>query len=258
MVPIPSGDNVEIGCTQGDTNCGTSETPRHAVSISAFWLDRSEVTVARYEACVAAGKCTVPSTTGTDCSDATKRTYGTKNMGSHPVHCVNWTQATAFCGWAVPGANLPTEAQFEYVLRNGKATSIFPWGNALPPPAKSGNFPDSSAVSWAGQDVVAQYTDGFSYTAPVGSFPLSSFGVHDMHGNLWEWTRDWFDASYFGISGGVSDPAGPTSGTFKVIRGSGFKHAQAGTALRTSVRLTNFQPGFANWDVGFRCAAVLK
>lgn len=258
MVLVAAVNGFEMGCTNGDTACEATENPRHSVNLSAFWFDRHEVTTARFKACVDAGACTVPSVIGGDCSDTTRHTYGAAGKEQHPVNCVTWAQATAFCAWAVKGATLPTEAQFEYVLRNASTTYIFPWGNALPPPAQAGNFPDQSATSWAGTDVLANYTDGFSDTAPVGSFPANKYGVFDVHGNVWEWTRDWFGASYFGSSSGVTDPAGPTSGTTKVVKGGGFKWAQQGNALRNSFRLTVFGPEFANWDLGFRCAIKAK
>ncbi len=158
--------------------------------------------------------------------DATWRNPYFKQTDEHPVVCVSWNDARAFADWlnatdrARPAGSsyrLPTEAEWEYACRAG-TTTWYQWGDD--PGAGKGwcNVKDLAAEVIFGSrgGKVFQWDDGFVYTAPVGSFRASSFGLHDMHGNVGEWCEDWHGAYR---SGDQTDPVGPASGEKRVLRG---------------------------------------
>ena len=251
MIAVPA-TTFWMGCVPGDSQCQSQELPRHSVQLSAFYLDTHEVTVAQYGACVSAGVCGPPNAS---CSADARGNWGKPGRQSHPVNCVNHLQATAYCAWRMPGGALPTEAQFEWALRAGQDGHIYPAIGGLPPPTGSANLPDQSAlVLHSDWSVLANYTDGHAYSAPVGTFSPNALGLYDVWGNVWEWTRDWVDPAGY-PSAQVSDPVGPATGSHKPVRGSGFYWVDANNrALRASYRILSAQPAFFNNDLGFRCA----
>ena len=128
MVPVPAG-TFRMGSPDeiGDAN----EHPQHKVTLSAYCIDRTEVTVKAYAACVAAKGCSTPSlpvSGAGNSADDVKRYGRFCNRGDrpdHPVNCVDWNQAAAYCTWA--GKRLPTEAEWEYAAR-GTDGRVYPWG----------------------------------------------------------------------------------------------------------------------------------
>jgi formylglycine-generating enzyme required for sulfatase activity len=114
-----------------------------------------------------------------------------------------------------------------------------------------GNFADVTAKrTFSDWTIVEDYEDGYVGTAPVGSFPdgVSPYGAHDMAGNVWEWTRDWYGESYYS-SAPERDPEGPKSGSYRVIRGgSWYFHGVLRAAFRVYAA-----PGGAYAYLGFRC-----
>ncbi|MBI5610703.1 MAG: SUMF1/EgtB/PvdO family nonheme iron enzyme, partial [Deltaproteobacteria bacterium] len=158
---LPGGAFV-MGCVLSDTLCDTDELPRHSAYVSPFYMDNTEVSVASYQACMTAGKCTFPALIGTMPSNA--------NL---PLTKMTWDQARAYCAWkgttfATAGVtgDLPTQTQWEYAARYHKSgvlnPGIYPWGNAWPPPG--GSAPANWGVSTltdgaAGVDVVGHVFD---------------------------------------------------------------------------------------------------
>jgi formylglycine-generating enzyme required for sulfatase activity len=164
MVSVPAGPFF-MGCNEAvDTECGPNEKPGDSVTVAAFRIDRTEVTVAQYRQCVDAGKCMQPDT-GTDCNWKKK-----VDRNEHPINCVDWFQAKSYCEWA--GKRLPTEKEWEKAAR-GTDARIYPWGNDC----------------WSGRANV-----GGNGTMPVGSHQswASPYGALDMAGNVWEWVSDDF------------------------------------------------------------------
>lgn len=150
---------------------------------------------------------------------------GFDQAGSHPVVHVTWNDADRFCHWLSLQEglkySLPTEAQWEYAARAGTQTAY--WISNDPERlTEIGNVRDATAAerfpSWTG---TSKTRDGFVFTAPVGQFRSNPFGLHDVHGNVWEWCADRFDVAYYRDSP-RSDPAGPDVGTERVYKGGCF------------------------------------
>lgn len=141
----------------------------------------------------------------------------------HPVVNVTWNDAIALARWLGEreGAvyRLPTEAEWEYACKAGRAT-LYPAGDEPESLLGIANAYDAAAAEywpqWRGFALKA--SDGFAFTAPVGRFEANAFGVHDMLGNAWEWVSDWYAAAYY-ASAPQSDPSGPATGSVRVRRG---------------------------------------
>jgi len=209
---------------------GSDFVPLHSVSVSAFKLDKYEVTNARFQLCVDAGCCDPPRYDGS--YTGREPYYGNAAFGFWPVVFVSWDQAKQYCEGA--GKRLPTEAEWEYAAR-GDDGRLFPWGS---------NTPDGSLANFGGA------RDGD--TAQVGSYAAgaSPFGVDDMAGNVWEWVADWYDPGYYGASP-AADPKGPDSGLAKVARGGSF--GSDATTLYSFYRGV-YLPEDSYANLGFRCA----
>ena len=178
--------------------------PVHAVTLSAFFLDAFEVTVARYRRCVEAGVCSAPSTSA---AQGCTYTSAAVDHEKHPITCVSWQAAQDFCDWD-GGRHLPTEAQWEQAARNS-AGSKYPWGDT---------FSCERAVV-AGASQCSQYAG--QLPQPVGSARTgaSPEHVYDLSGNATEWVADWF-GTYPATA--VSNPTGPATGSSRIQRGGGW------------------------------------
>jgi formylglycine-generating enzyme required for sulfatase activity len=185
------------------------------VRVQAFCMDVTEVTVAAYTECVTANACTAPNPYRGDM--ATERACNWQRPGTetHPVNCVDWGQATSYCGWA--GKRLPTEEEWEWGARGASEGRRYPWGNDSPA-ADRVNACGTECVLWSktygGEDKQAMYQadDGWPTTSPVGSFPRGATpqGLQDMAGNVWELTASSYGADSRVYRGG-SWACGPLS-----------------------------------------------
>jgi len=156
------------------------ESPQHTVALGHFWIDRTEVTNAQYQQCVAAGVCQSPAV----CDRGEPPLQATPEA-NHPVVCVTWHEAQAYCEWA--GARLPTEAEWEYAAR-GPGGNVYPWGNTF-----DGTLSNYCDVNCDKPSANTAVDDGHAQSAPVGSYPrgASWCGALDLVGNVFEWTADW-------------------------------------------------------------------
>ena len=257
MVRVPAG-KFQMGSPNGvgDEN----ERPQHEVTLAGYCIDKLEVTVKQYAACAAAKVCpaalrTVHPPVYSDLSERSSLICNSDERPDHPINCVDWTQAVAYCKWA--GKRLPTEAVWEYAAR-GPDARIYPWGND-PPSVRHLNACDTECVTmWAriwglggSKEKMFDVSDGWEATAPVGSFPAgaSPFGVLDMAGNLAEWTADWY-AGYSAAA--TTNPRGVQVGSNRVFRGGSWISSKADES-RAAFRF-NREPDFRFSWLGFRCA----
>jgi formylglycine-generating enzyme required for sulfatase activity len=201
-----------------------NERPARPATVSTFWIDRTEVTVGAYRACVAAQTCARPSKTSPSC------TYDAGDPDL-PVSCVRWHDADTYCRFA--GKRLPTETEWEYAAR-GTFAVAFPWG---------GQPSCATAVT-----LITDQTGRSCVSRParVGTHPsgASPFGIQDLSGNVEEWTADWY-ADSVGLG-----PA-PRTGAAHVLRGGGWLSPPSFS--RTTARDWGSAVE-AGPNVGFRCA----
>jgi sulfatase modifying factor 1 len=258
----PAGERLRIprGVLMMGSDRGTpAERPVHRVTISAFWIDRLEVTNADFAAFVAAtAHVTDPERAGVgwhwdrewrevpgaDWRHPHGPGSSIGGLERHPVVQVSWRDADAYCRRR--HARLPTEAEWERAAR-GNDSRTYPWGDEAP--RKAARY----RASYGSDECCrADPGDGYLFTAPVGSFPLgqSPFAVQDLAGNVWEWVQDWFDPEFYSRSPAV-DPVNRTPAERTVIRGGGWGNDPWG--LRSTLRHAN-PPDIGLSMVGFRCA----
>jgi formylglycine-generating enzyme required for sulfatase activity len=235
MVFVPGGE-----FTMGSDTGGADERPVHQVDLDDFWIDRKEVTVDAYAACVTATGCTAPRYSSTEWEGCN---WGaTYDPADHPINCVSWVQAQAYCAWK--GKRVPTEAEWEKAAR-GSDGRPYAWGDE---PATC-DFAVMSQSSAGGPGC------GLQHTAPTGLNVAgeSPYGAFDMDGNVWEWVNDWYDPSYYSVSP-TTRPQGPPSSPLglRSLRGGSWGNSDP-SYLRTTVRYDG-DPKLPNKYVGFRCA----
>jgi eukaryotic-like serine/threonine-protein kinase len=258
LLYVPGGQFI-MGSNGGDND----EKPPHEVTLSAFWIDRTEVTNAMFKRFVddtgyktdaekiGTGYVFDPAarlwnpTNDTDWQHPLGPSSNLSGLDTHPVVQVSWNDAKAYCEWA--GRRLPTEAEWERVARGTDGRS-YPWGNQ----EVAGNllnFADRNLeVDWADKNV----NDGYRFTAPVGQYPdgASPYGALDMAGNVWEWVADWYGEAYY-ASSPDRDPAGATTGNVRIFRGGGWNDGAANVRAADRYGLS---PDGRGHNGGFRCA----
>lgn len=235
------------------------EQPSHEVTVASFCMDTQEVSVGRYVECMRAGRCTPPASTiqvqgwsAQAVGAMSAYCNGTReDRADHPVNCVTWAQASAYCAWR--GGRLPTEAQWEYAAR-GNGRRLYPWGSDLPDGRRVNACGDECErlPIWGRGRVRGLYDqdDGWEATSPVTAFARgrTASGLLNLAGNVWEWTADYYGAY---PSGAVTDPTGPASGTFRVARGGAWT-TRVAPWIRAAAR-NRVRPDDRNSDLGFRC-----
>jgi formylglycine-generating enzyme required for sulfatase activity len=225
MILIPQG-RFAMGNMRG----AEDERPVHNVTLDDFYIDKNEVTNARYAECVNAGVCQPPTKSGS----ATRASYyGNSEYDEFPVIFVSWFMAKAYCEWR--GGRLSTEAEWEKAARDDDERT-YPWGDQAN--CSQANF-------WGGT------SDCVGDTVAVGSYPdtPSPYGVLDMAGNVWEWVLDWYDPGYYATSPG-ENPTGPGVGELRVMRGGSWNGGAL--QMRVTTRGRNLPDGGYNY-VGIRC-----
>lgn len=222
MVLIPAGEFL-MGTEDGLPDA----KPLHRIHLSSYWIDRYEVANEQYRQCVEGGGCTAP---------RDRQAFDDPHRLRHPVINVTWTQARAYCQWA--GKRLPTEAEWEKAAR-GTDGRRYPWGNnedVIDQRRPKGNE--------------AKLMENGTEPAGTQSAPASPYGVYDMVGNVSEWVKDWYAEDFY-LSSSSRDPQGPLRGSFRVLRGGGWKERPL--ELRVSYRgwdeMTYWGPA-----LGVRCS----
>lgn len=210
-------------CNSGmvGVSAGRVVTPRgDELEIPGFCIDKTEVTTSAYFACVKAGKCKAA---GTSASGGGSCNAGIAGREGHPINCVTWAAASAYC--RVQGRRLPSSVEWEYAALGADGRHS-PWGDA----------PPSGKLCWSG-DARAAGTGDLTATCAVNSFPagLSPFGAADMEGNVAEWTM-------------TADSENQSRG--RVVRGSS---CDVSTLPRNTAKYT-IDDTLSNESVGFRCA----
>ena len=278
MALIPAGT-----FQMGDAfNEGTSaELPVHSVYVSAFYMDKTEVSKASWEV-----------SWGEVYQWATNHSYSFDNIGFskydfHPVVGINWYDAVKWCNarsekeervpayytdatqttvyrrgqvdiqndWVKwnAGYRLPTEAEWEKAARGGLNEKRFPWGNTINDSQANYNSNrafDYDLSKWFGynQTYCGFPDNGFPCTSPPVSFVSNGYELYNMVGNVWEWCWDWYDSSYYSFSP-ETNPKGDSSGLYRVIRGGSWRnYAQ----FCRSANRGNSAPGKRGDNAGFR------
>jgi formylglycine-generating enzyme required for sulfatase activity len=226
MVVVPAG-TFSMG-----SNEASDETPIHRVVLAkAFAVGKFEVTFADWDACAADNACV----------------HKPKDQGwgraTRPVIYISWNDVTkAYLPWLSRKTGhsyrLLSEAEWEYAARAG-STTVYAWGDQ--PGSNNANC-DRCGSAW-----------GNKQTAPVGSFAANAFGLHDMHGNVWEWTQDCYVNSYSGAPSNGSARTKPKCESH-VVRGGGWSDRPM--YLRSAIRYGD-PPDYRSNYVGFRIARKL-
>ncbi|MDA1074698.1 MAG: PEGA domain-containing protein [Proteobacteria bacterium] len=250
--------SVTMGASRREPGRRANETLREVALTRLFYLATTEVTNAQFKEFA----------TGHDSGKYEEYQLSKDDM---PASMVSWNDAALYCNWLskredrdpfyrtefskVVGINsgstgyrLPTEAEWAWTARyiDGKEQLRFPWGDNLPPTDRNGNYADHSAAHMVGR-IIFGYNDNHIVAAPVGTFPANARGIHDLGGNVAEWVNDFYEIP---SADAVTDPLGPDTADFHVIKGSSWMHGTV-TDLRLAFRDYGAD---GRRDVGFRIA----
>ncbi|HET9953010.1 MAG TPA: SUMF1/EgtB/PvdO family nonheme iron enzyme [Polyangiaceae bacterium] len=189
------------------------ERPKFLTELAPFCMDVTEVLAGPYAECVQQGRCERPKPTRRSC------TFGRAGREQHPINCVTFEQARAYC--AARGARLPSEVEWEFAARGGPEYRRYPWGSAGP----------DGHTCWK-----------HNGTCRSKEFEAGAFGLYDVSGNVWEWTDTWYGPY----------PFPPERGFAKVYRGGSFSR-RFEKWMHTRLR-NRALPGDEGSHLGFRCA----
>lgn len=251
MVLVPAGPFWR-GCnTAVDNQCDQDELPGSCITLSAFEIDKTEITQAQYQAFLSDAGYEIP-TSLANCRDVETSTYfHPETTPNWPVSCVSWYDATAFCQWE--GKRLPTEAEYEKGSR-GTDGRIYPWGNEPDPNCQLANY----GACFNGDVTSPNFVD---VGVATGASP---YGEVDATSNVVEWTNDFYASDYYAMSP-TQDPQGPSCpdagsgpdpiGCLTVWHGSAVDGPPTG--VRTSWRTSGY-PWSTVIGLGFRCAKTVN
>jgi formylglycine-generating enzyme required for sulfatase activity len=280
MVLIPAGTFVMGACTNVGQETISDAVPQHTVTISAFYMDKYEVTSNLWQEVY---------------TWATNKGYAFANVGSaktnnHPVQTVTWNDCLAWCNarsqrdgftrsytnadgtfytnstvafmgdcnWSADGYRLPTEAEWEKAARGGVANRRFPWGDANTiQHARANYYAEPATCDYDTSPTTGDHPASGSSprTMVAGSFTPNGYGLYDMAGNVFEWCWDWHNSTYYSTPSATDpDPKGSSTGTYRVIRGGSWFN---GASFARVANRINGHPADDYDDVGFRCARGL-
>jgi len=200
---------IKGGTFKMGSNESNYEKPIHEVTISDFLIGKYEVTQGQWQKIMSSNPANF------------------KKGDDYPVEQVSWNDCQDFCSKS--GLRLPTEAEWEYAGRAGTSTKYY-WGDSV------------------NDDYLWYNSNSGSSTHPVGQKKPNGFGLYDMSGNVWEWCADWSDANYY-QSSPKSNPKGPASGQYRVLRGGGWL---VNVYYCRSARRSRLDPTFRDLSVGLR------
>lgn len=272
LVYIPQGTFTMGATSNFNLRKGFCLTPQHKVTLDAYWISQTEVTVSAFRKFVNdTGYVTEAENLGNagwiwsykinnwekiespDSGPNWRKPLGGKKEATgieeYPVTQVSWNDAVAFCEWA--GGRLPTEAEWERAARGDKDTRPYPWGSE----SLNDDLVNFGEKSFKCRFCDFHFDDGYQYLAPVGSFPAgaSPFGVLDMAGNAFEWVQDSYDGKSCYPSRPVTNPEPMEGGDERIMRGGSYaEYDGIYWKLRVDNRWSRL-PGSAFADVGLRC-----
>ena len=225
---IPPG-SFRMGSPANEPERFDNESLHEVELTRGFWLGEAAVTQSLWQAVTGEN----PSTFN-------------QNL-DHPVEEVSWDDVNAFyaaLNQQLPGANFnfATEAQWEYACRAGSET-VFWWGDSL--------NPEQARYDWSEPYQNATKQQWEKSTVPVSAYAPNPWGLYQMHGNVWDWCKDWYDAY---PSGDVQNPVGPVDGSRRVLRGGGL--FSIGRNLRAARRFHDV-PGDRNGSIGCRLCQLV-
>lgn len=224
MVVLPAGSFL-MGSPNGEGD--PDEHPQHEVTIAAFAIGATEVTFAEWDACVAAGAC------------AYRLDDEGWGRGDRPVINVSWEDTQQYVAWLsdVTGATyrLPSEAEWEYAGRAG-TTTRYAFGDEI-------------------TDQQANFNSNVGKTVEVGGYPPNAWGLHDMHGNVWEWVQDTYQGNYDGAPADGSAWEGKEESSSRVLRGGSWYE---GPGQHRTANRNKIDSAWQNVDLGFRVSRTLN
>ena len=274
MALIPAG-TFQMGDTFSEGN--SDELPLHDVYIDAFYMDKYEVSKAKWDDVY---------------NWAINNGYSFDNAGggkatNHPVHTVNWFDCVKWCNarsekegktpcytlsgavyktgqnapdcnWSANGYRLPTEAEWEKAARGGASGHRFPWHDTDTIQHARANYYSGSGDAYDTSPTRGYHptfeTGASPYTSPVGYFAANDYGLYDMAGNVWEWNNDWYSSSWYSQAGATNaNTRGPVSGSYRMYRGGGWGNIAYHT--RCAKHSCN-TPLACGKNEGFRCVCL--
>jgi sulfatase modifying factor 1 len=262
FVRVAAGEFIQ-GSPVSEPERSTNEVQRKVAITKPFWLGATHVTVGQFTVFTkassyqtaaekqgwASGAWDVAGNKWHRLEGGSWRNPGFGQGTNHPVVCVTWHDANAFCDWLSKKEGrkyrLPTEAEWEYASRAGQTTAYL-WGNN--PDGGQGwvNCSDQTSSNLFTLFPPFTWSDGFIYTSPVATFRPNAWGLYDMLGNALQWCGDWY-GTY--PTNAVDNPQGSPVGKERVLRGGAFIYGPR--HCRCAFRGRNL-PDFQNYYVGFR------